>query len=149
VLDIACGLNPLAWPWMPYSNNTSYLAYDIYGDLIQFITAVMELAQIRGRAEQRDVVHEPPTTTADLALILKTLPCLEQIDKTAPARLLEQLQAHYLLVSFPARSLGGRQKGMVEHYESRFRQLIDGRDWKVQRFEFPGELAFLVETDKG
>jgi 16S rRNA (guanine(1405)-N(7))-methyltransferase len=106
----------------------------------------MELSGINGRAEVRDVAHNPPTETAGLALVLKTLPCLEQIDKAAPLRLLNSLRARHLLVSFPARSLGGRRKGMVENYESRFRQLIDGREWTVQRFEFPTELAFLVDT---
>jgi 16S rRNA (guanine(1405)-N(7))-methyltransferase len=146
VLDVACGLNPLAWPWMPFGRDVVYRAYDIYGDLIDFLQAFMELAEINGHAEVRDVAHDPPTETADLALVLKTLPCLEQIDKAAPRRLLDSLRAQYLLISFPARSLGGRRKGMVENYESRFRQLLDGRDWNAQRFEFPTELAFLVET---
>jgi 16S rRNA (guanine(1405)-N(7))-methyltransferase len=147
VLDVACGLNPLAWPWMPFDRDVVYRAYDIYGDLVDFLQAFMDLAGIKGRAEVRDVAYDPPTETADLALVLKTLPCLEQIDKAAPARLLDSLRARYLLVSFPARSLGGRRKGMVENYESRFRQLLDGRGWDVQRFEFSTELAFLVETD--
>lgn len=147
VLDIACGLNPLAWAWMPFDSQTTYLAYDIYGDMVAFLQQFMALAEINGRAEVRDVVHDPPREAADLALILKTLPCLEQIDKTAPARLLDSLQARYLLVSFPARSLGGRRKGMVENYESRFQQLIDGRGWDVKRFEFSTELAFLVKTN--
>ncbi len=147
VLDIACGLNPLAWPWMPFDSQTTYLAYDIYGDMVGFLQQFMALAEINGRAEVRDVVHDPPREAVDLALVLKTLPCLEQIDKTAPARLLDSLQARYLLVSFPAQSLGGRRKGMVENYESRFQQLIDGRGWYVKRFEFSTELAFLVETD--
>lgn len=147
ILDVACGLNPLTWPWIPFGRDAKYLAYDIYSDMVEFLQGFMELVGIDGRAEVRDVVHNPPTATADLALVLKTLPCLEQIDKAAPARLLDSLRAHYLLVSFPARSLGGRRKGMVENYESRFQQLIDGRGWNVQRFEFPSELAFLVETD--
>jgi 16S rRNA (guanine(1405)-N(7))-methyltransferase len=147
VLDVACGLNPLAWSWMFFGRDITYLAYDIYGDLVEFLQAFMGLAGISGRAEVRDVAHDPPMEPADLALVLKTLPCLEQIDKAAPLRLFDSLRARYLLVSFPAQSLGGRRKGMVENYENRFRQLLDGRGWNVQRFEFPTELAFLVETD--
>ncbi len=89
-------------------------------------------------------VHDPPPQTADLALVLKTLPCLEAIDKNAPARLLDAIQAPLLLVSFPAQSLGGRRKGMVAHYEARFRELLDARGWPAERFEFTTELAFLV-----
>ena len=80
----------------------------------------------------------------DLALLLKTLPVLAQVDKTAVPRLLDSLQAHYLLISFPAKSLGGRNKGMVENYEAQFYQWATGRNWQIKRFEFASELAFLI-----
>lgn len=145
VLDIACGLNPLAYSWMPLRPDTRYIAYDIFSDQIDFLNEYFTLAKIAGRAEVRDVVHTPPNETADLALILKTLPCLETVDRQAPARLLDAVQAPRLLVSFPAQSLGGRRKGMVAHYESRFRNMLADRGWAAERFEFATELAFLVE----
>lgn len=146
VLDVACGFNPLAWPWMPFGEDVEYIACDIYVDLIQFIQRFMAIAGMDGRAEVRDVISRPPEYTADLALILKSLPCLEQVDKTAASHLLDTIQARYLLVSFPARSLGGRRKGMVENYEAHFHDLVAGRGWSVERFQFETELAFLVET---
>lgn len=144
VLDVACGLNPLARPWMPFPTSTQYIASDIYADQVAFLNDYMALGGYAGYAEVRDVVHDPPPQTADLALVLKTLPCLEAIDKGAPDRLLDALNAPYLLVSFPAQSLGGRRKGMVTHYETRFRALLDARGWAAERFEFSTELAFLV-----
>lgn len=145
VLDIACGLNPLTWPWMDLPDDTEYIAFDIYSDQIAFLNDFFTLAGINGRAEVRDVIGRPPDEPADLALILKTLPCLEAVDRHAPARLLDAVQAPRLLVSFPAQSLGGRRKGMVAHYETRFRALLDERGWVAERFEFATELAFLVE----
>ncbi|HEY1410331.1 MAG TPA: hypothetical protein VF434_15410 [Promineifilum sp.] len=147
VLDIACGLNPLARAWMPFPQSTEYIAYDIYGDQVEFLSSFFALAGIPGRAEVRDVAGRPPDEPADLALVLKTLPCLEALDKRAPARLLDAVQARFLLVSFPARSLGGRRKGMATHYENRFQRLLEDRNWPVQRFEFATELAFLVRKD--
>ena len=67
--------------------------------------------------------------------------------ETAVPRLLDSLQAKYLLISFPAKSLGGRSKGMVQNYEALFEGWLEGRDWAVKRFEFENELAFLVETN--
>jgi 16S rRNA (guanine(1405)-N(7))-methyltransferase len=147
VMDIACGLNPLARRWMPLADNATYLAYDIYADMMTFLGDYFALANIPGRAEVRDVVDSPPTEPVDLALLLKTLPVLAQIDKTAVPRLLDSLQAKYLLISFPAKSLGGRSKGMVQNYEIQFEGWIAGRGWEVKRFEFENELAFLVETN--
>ena len=83
-----------------------------------------------------------------MALILKTIPCLEQLDKTAGLRLLETIQAEHILVSFPVHSLGGRSKGMVENYEARFHALVQGKRWAIQRFEFATELAFLVTKEE-
>ncbi|MBP6015771.1 MAG: hypothetical protein KA586_03565 [Candidatus Promineofilum sp.] len=144
VLDIACGLNPLGRPWMPFSAATEYVAYDIYADQIEFLNDFFASIGYSGRAEVRDVIGRPPDEPADLALILKTLPCLEAVDKQAPARLLDAVRAPLLLVSFPAQTLGGRRKGMAAHYETRFGQLLDARGWPAERFEFKTELAFLV-----
>lgn len=147
VVDVACGLNPLAIPWMGLDEDVAYYAYDVYTDLVDFVDAFMALAGVRGRAEARDVTQAPPVQRADVAFVLKTLPCIEQVDKSAGLRLLEALNARYLLVSFPAHSLGGRSKGMVQNYGARFLELVQDRPWSVRRFEFATELAFLV--DKG
>ena len=106
----------------------------------------MDMLPIEGRAKVADVAATPPIQSVDLALVLKAIPCLEQIDKHAGERLLDSLQAKYIVISFPAKSLGGREKGMRENYEERFTQLTSGRGWRIQRFEFETELAFLVET---
>ncbi|MCP4415400.1 MAG: 16S rRNA methyltransferase [Chloroflexi bacterium] len=147
VLDVACGLNPLTWPWMPFAMETEYIAVDIYADMLNFIAEFFAIAGVNGRIQQRDVIGNPPTEPADLILLLKTLPCLEQVDKSAAANLIDSLNGRYLLISYPAQSLGGRSKGMVDNYTQQFEQLANGRSWQVQRFQFATELAFLVKTE--
>lgn len=145
VLDVACGLNPLAIPWMPLAPDAAYFAYDVYHDMIDFVGAFMRLAGVAGQAQAADVSRFVPPDRVDVALILKTIPCLEQVDKAAGQRLLEGVRADYVLVSFPVRSLGGRAKGMVENYDAHLHALIAGKDWPVQRFAFETELAFLID----
>jgi 16S rRNA (guanine(1405)-N(7))-methyltransferase len=144
VLDLACGLNPLAIPWMGLPDGATYYAYDIYEDMVDFLCAFMHLTQVEGEAAACDVLGSCPTPHVDLALVLKSIPCLEQIDKSAGARLLDAIDAEYLLVSFPVHSLGGRSKGMPANYETHFRELVAGRGWSVERFAFATELAFLI-----
>jgi 16S rRNA (guanine(1405)-N(7))-methyltransferase len=144
VIDIACGLHPLAVPWMPLSGDVQYSAYDIYEDMIGFLKESLALMPVQGFAEVSDVIHSCPTQKVDIAFILKAIPCLEQVDKSAGLRLLETLNADHLVVSFPAQSLGGKNKGMTTNYESRFYTLVEHKPWSIQRFEFPGELVFLV-----
>lgn len=148
VLDLACGLNPLAYPWLPLSQDVQFTAVDIYGDMLSFIQGFFEIAGVNGRTQQRDIIGHPPTEPYDLILLLKTLPCLEQVDKLAAVNLLGALNGRYLLISYPAQSLGGRSKGMVENYTRQFEELANGRAWQVKRFEFATELVFLVTTAK-
>ncbi len=145
VIDVACGLNPLAIPWMPLAEDARYYAYDIYQHLIEFLKQAIPVMGVQGRAENRDVLGSPPDEQADLALVLKTLPCLEQVAKQAGARLLDGLDVKYMLVSFPARSLGGRAKGMEKSYAAYFETLAAGKPWEVQTFHFNNELVYLVK----
>lgn len=148
LIDIACGLNPLTLPWLPLAPEAVYQAYDIYADMMAFLGRFFELVGQNGQARQRDIIGRPPAEAVDLVLILKTLPCLEQIEKGAAERLLTAVNGRYLLISYPAKSLGGRRKNMVATYEAQFQALAAGRPWTVTRFEFPTELAFLVKTEE-
>src|SRR6266480_2275334 len=96
VLDLACGLNPLALPWMPLALNARYSAYDIYQPMLDFLNQAFPLLNIDGHAASRDIIQSPPDQYADLALILKTIPCLEQIDRQAGSRLLHAINARYI-----------------------------------------------------
>lgn len=147
VLDVACGLHPLSLPWMPLAEGVVYHAWDVFEDLIALLNDFFALAGVAGHAELRDALAEGSTPEVELALLLKTLPCLEQIDAAATHRLLDTLPARHLLVSFPAQSLCGRRKGMPATYAAHFMRLASGRPWRIRRFDFPGELAFLVTKE--
>ena len=144
VIDIACGLHPLAIPWMPLSEHVQYFAYDIYEDMIGFLNDSLALMPVQGSGKVSDVIRYCPTQRVDVAFILKAIPCLEQVDKSAGLSLLETINADHLVVSFPAHSLGGKSKGMATNYETRFYKQVAHKPWSIQRFAFPGELVFLV-----
>ncbi len=145
VLDIACGLNPLAALWMPLAADVEYYAYDIYQNMMDFLNRSLALMHISGYAQTGDVIQACPTRSVDVAFVLKVLPCLEQIDKQASYRLLRELHARYLIVSYPIHSLGGRSKGMLQHYATQFQQLVDGTNWEVGRYDFATELVFVIK----
>jgi 16S rRNA (guanine(1405)-N(7))-methyltransferase len=144
VLDLACGLHPLAIPWIPLAPDAEYIAYDVFPELAAFLNRVFPLLGVQGTAYAADVTAAPPTGHADLALLLKALPCLEQLDGTAGARLLDALDADHIVVTFPVHSLGGRRKGMVATYDVRMERLLAGRRWNIARYAFVTELAFLL-----
>jgi len=144
IMDVACGFHSLSIPWMPLSDKVKYYACDIYKDMIDFINRFMSISNVQGHAEVRDVVQHPPEVNADLAFVLNTIPCLEQIEKSAGLKILESINSNFLVVSFPVKSLGGRRKDMRKHYEARFHKLTEEKDWTIQRLEFRNELVFVV-----
>lgn len=149
VLDVACGLNPLAIPWMNLAPAATYHAVDIYEDMMRFLGEAMNMLGVRGKAETRDVIHDCPTERVDVALVLKAVPCLEQIDKRAGAILLNTINAQHIVVSYPTRTVGGRAIGMRATYEAHFNALVAGRNWPVARFEFENELVFRIDKAQG
>jgi 16S rRNA (guanine(1405)-N(7))-methyltransferase len=148
ILDIACGFNPLAIPWMPLAEEgvAYFYAYDIYHSMMDFLQAWLAIMRVGGSAQVCDVLQTCPTQQADVAFLLKAIPCLEQVDKMAGRRLLRQIHARNLVVSFPVQSLGGRSKGMLEHYEAHFRALIGNEGtWEVKKLVFDTELVFVIK----
>ncbi len=144
VIDIACGLHPLAIPWMPLAEQVQYYAYDMYQDMTDFLNEFMTIIHVHGYAQSCDVIQKCPTHKVDLAFMLKAIPCLEQVDKSAGLRLLDTINADHLLVSFPVHSLGGRKMGMAANYEAHFRELVADKTWSIERFEFANELVFRI-----
>jgi 16S rRNA (guanine(1405)-N(7))-methyltransferase len=148
VLDIACGLNPLAIPWMPLAPDALYYACDIYQDMIDFLNACFPLLHVDGEAAICNVIQQCPAHKVDVAFILKTIPVLEQVDKNAGRRLLHSIQADHLVVSFPSASLGGRRGGkgrnMETNYEAHLYELIAGQPGSIQRYSYDNELVFVI-----
>ena len=60
VLDLACGLNPLAIPWMPLAEGFRYTACDIYMDMTGFLNSFFQKFKIDGEAIACDLTQEIP-----------------------------------------------------------------------------------------
>lgn len=155
IIDLACGLNPVALPWMGLPVTVEYTAVDIYRDMIDFLNQFFSILGVLGRAVSGNALENeaPGMETGkviefsegwDLALLLKAIPCLEQVDKAAGRKLLQRIHARTMVVSFPARSLGGRNKGMDQNYTAHFLELIEGLGRQVRRIDFPNELVFVL-----
>jgi len=146
LLDLGCGLGPLALPWMGLPADATYLASDVDRRLLDVVGAFLELVGQPHRVEVRDLVANPPVDEADVALLLKLVTTLDRQDPTAAARLIQSLRARHAVVSFPARSLTGRAKGMEFTYRERLDRLVAdaGRVSAVAEASVPNELVFIL-----
>lgn len=144
LLDLACGLNPLAAPWMPLPAGATYRACDLYADMCAFITAAMPPLGLAGEATVWDLAAAAPPWPADVALLLKTLPVLEHLHRGAGRELLRGLNVAHMVVSFPTRSLGGRNVGMAATYTGQVQAIVAAEGWSSTTLEFANELVFVI-----
>lgn len=153
IVDLGCGLNPLALPWMGLEAGVRYTALDIDADRARFLDHYLVLAGVDGSARCQDILARPPVegensalrSEPSIALLLKMSPTLERQEKGSTLRLLEQLSTAFVVVSFAVKSLGGREKGMAGSYDQQFQQMLVGCPWAVSRLEFSSELVFVVK----
>jgi 16S rRNA (guanine(1405)-N(7))-methyltransferase len=80
---------------------------------------------------------------------LKAIPCLDQQEPGAGRRLLHSLDAPVVVVSFPARSLGGREKGMRETYDRMLRQMVEGSGRGIEMRSYPTETVYRLARSAG
>lgn len=145
IVDLACGLNPLSLPWMGLGESPVLHVYDIDGERIAFLNRYLSLAGVGGAAHLQDVICDPPDVQADVALLLKSATCLERQRPGSTLSLVDALRADWVVVSFPVRSLGRREKGMAAHYARTFREMLSDRPWPVARLDYRTELVFAVD----
>lgn len=145
LLDLACGLNPLAYPWMNLSADCVYMGSDIDKQIVSFVHRFLELMGVSHLVTLEDAVTTPPQQPVDLVFLLKALPCLERQKAGASRQLLEKIPAPQIVVSYPTRSLGGKSRGMAATYRKQFAETIEGFNWRTSEIEFPGELVFIID----
>jgi 16S rRNA (guanine(1405)-N(7))-methyltransferase len=91
-----------------------------------------------------DAANEMPGENADVAFLFKLVPVLEQQKKGLAYRLIKSLNAKTAVITFPIKSLSGREKDMAKFYSSRFEQdLPEG--FSIMRKETVGsELVYII-----
>lgn len=145
VLDVGCGFHPFALPWMAFPTGTSYVAMDINDQNAALLNRYFAACSgMEGSAQSGDATKALPEGQFDFAFLLKLLPVLEQQGKGSAKALLEALPAQTALVSFPSRSLSGKDRGMRGHY-AQFLEDILPDALKVERqAEIGNELLYVL-----
>ncbi len=149
LLDLGCGIGPLGLPWMGLAADATYRACDADRRSLAVVEGFLSLVGQPATVDACDLVASgPPPGHVDVALLLKLIPLLDRQDRSAAARCVGALDASHAVVSFPARSLGGRTRGMEATYRRRLADLVAElgiRD--VREASVPGELVFVLTLD--
>jgi len=142
--DLACGLDPFAFPWMGLNASLQYHAYDIHRPRIDFINHFFSCSHLAPLAEQRDILVDPPTTLTDVTFLFKEAHRLDQRQKGCNKLLWQKINSPWLVVSLPAESLSGKHD-LVEKHRKLVRNSIGDSNWIAMELQFGNELVFCID----
>ena len=142
VLDLACGINPLYLG----ARDIETVGVDISGGAVEIVNAFGENYGLPVRAVCADLLcpGSIPREHFALALLFKVLPLLERQRSGAALDVLRAVNADSLAVSFPTRSLGGRNVGMAAHYSQWMEANVPEGRRVAGRFETKNELFYIL-----
>jgi 16S rRNA (guanine(1405)-N(7))-methyltransferase len=146
ILDLACGLNPFALPWMGLASDTLYYAYDLHQPRLDAINHLFGLNGMQPLAIHQDILVSPPTIKADVAFFFKEAHRFEQRRRGCNREFLQQIHARHLLVSLPTQNLTGTHLKTDQHRRL-VMESIAGLPWQIQEIEFENEIVFCIEKD--
>jgi len=145
IIDIGSGLNPLTFFWMNLPEKTQYHAFDIDKNQAWFLKSFFNLFKVEQVKISLGDALIDKFHKSDIAFFFKIIPLLEQQEKNSALRILKEQDSKFLIVSFPTKSIGGKQKGMIDFYSKQFQDLIEDQSWKVEKLLFESELVFIIK----
>jgi len=147
ILDIGCGYNPFSLPLIP-TNIKTYYAYDIDTRVADLLNRFFTHQGLPPLARCEDLAVHIPKETADIALMCKLLPVLEAQTPGSGYKLARGLNVKYLLITYPLKSLGGREKGMIRNYTAAFESALAdgqlGRFSLIAKQQIGAEMLYLL-----
>ena len=145
VLDIGAGLNPLMIGLCPnYFNSVkTYTALDVDWRLARINELFFALSGINGKADCLDAISNTPEERATTAYLFKLAPLLERQKKGRAIELMENLRVSYIIITFPSKSLSGREKGMRRFYTENFK--LPKNTEVIAKNEIGNEIIFILK----
>lgn len=145
ILDLACGLNPLSFPWMGLKSVT-YYAYELSPDDASFIQSYFEVMRkysgLDGKAFSADLLQLPKLPRCDVCFLFKALDSLESLKRGISHNLLSSIDAKFVVVSFPTRSISGKRRLKERSW---FLALLKELNLSYKIIELENELFYVIE----
>ncbi|MBI2673419.1 hypothetical protein HYX19_04105 [Candidatus Woesearchaeota archaeon] len=149
ILDLASGLNPFSYVFMDI-NSIEYTASEISSADIRFIQkyfkTISTYKRIIGATIKLDLIFDKSFPETEVCFLFKALDSLENIKKNISYEILSNIRAKYIAVSFPTRSLTG--KNISKKRLSWFLKIVKRLGYSYETFEIPNELFYILKTGK-
>lgn len=155
ILDIGSGFNPLNFQLMNIDLNGEYYVIDIDKKEIEFLEKTLNNKDIFPNknvnfildcmsALEIDFVN---LQKFDVIFLLKLLQNLEQQKKGSGVEILLNSinNAKFVIVSFPTKSVGGKNKNMGENYAIWFEDILSQKNIQSEKLFYENELVYICK----
>lgn len=142
ILDIGCGLNPLAIA----TPDIHYTAIDIKQDELEIIGQFFKNNNINGKTIAKDIRELPISfPSADLCLILKVFDIIEEKSHRLSEEIIANLNCKYILISFPTKKLSGRH--MNKPRRLWLEKLLTRLNLRFKTFTTSNEIFYFIKNN--
>lgn len=141
ILDIACGLNPLSIIFTGLKN-VRYIAIELTEEDCSFLRKYFKIMHLNGIAIKKDLISDNIFPKTDVCFLFKVLDSLEAMKQNISEKLLDKIDAKFIVVSFPKKTLSG--KPLSTKRLSWFRKIA--KDYI--KFEVENEIFYIINKNK-
>lgn len=149
ILDLGCGLNPLALA----DKKTKYFASDIKEDELEIIKNYFKKNKISGETFVYDLRNiDSNLPKADLCIMFKVIDVVDPASKTRgklTESIITRVPCKNILVSFATRKLSGKKMNFPERFW--FEKILQKLGCSFNKFSSDNEIFYLIKkssTDK-
>lgn len=151
ILDMACGLNPIANIFVR-NKIKKYYASDISSEDCEFLKEYFDkIGIVDNEVFPLDLVEKESLKKlskikCDVCFIFKTLDGLERVERNITEKLFKSINAPFIAVTFPTLSLSGVRE-IKEYRRVWLEKLLDSLGWKWEKILIENELLYLIEKN--
>ncbi len=143
ILDLACGLNPFALPWMQLPAGCTFFAYDLHGARIELLSVFFKKGNYPAQAFHADILVNVPQEPSDAVFFFKEAHRFEQRRKGSTREFLDQLNTPLIFLSLPAHNMTGKHDLRLKHTRI-VEEAIAGTSWQMESEVIGKEMLFTI-----
>ncbi|MEM4260021.1 MAG: hypothetical protein QXG00_02190 [Candidatus Woesearchaeota archaeon] len=148
ILDLGCGLNPFSYFFLGCRPN--YIATDLNEKDLIPIQRFFEIEKINGYTIAINLTKDYDTLKkmdkVDVCFVFKLFDSLEKTKFNVTENVIQNLNASYVIVSFPTRSLGGK-KPIKKEKRAWFERILKKNNYTYTTFEVSNEFFYVINKD--
>ena len=133
-------------PGANFDSRVRYEATDINLDNIELVNKILSLYDLQAKIYGSDILCDIPNGEWDVVFLFKIVPLLEQQKKGYFRSIIEQINSKFFIITFPTKSISGKNVGMKDYYENMMTKYIENSQMEIIfRKAYFNEIMFVIK----